>query len=100
MSLCLCGKTLVFRKTKEKLQDEFAPFQLSNRALRWIQKLLGLAPGADSKSGARVEQYQDVKTTVRSVEITVERAEMIKVEKATRRFSERNEEIRLDGSRQ
>ena len=44
-----------------------------------MQKLLGLLSGADSKTVARVEQYQDVRTTIKSVEITVEKAEMIKV---------------------
>jgi hypothetical protein len=48
-----------------------------------MQTLLGLIPGADSKTVARVEQYRDVRTTVKSVEITVEKAEMIKVERPT-----------------
>ncbi|GEM_PF-6834518 len=65
-----------------------------------MQSLLGLISGADSKTGARVEQYQDVKTTVKSVEITVERAEMILVEKATRTIFEIDRGVRLDNSEQ
>lgn len=47
-----------------------------------MNKLLGLMSGADSKTTARVEQYQETRTTVKSVEITIEHAETTKVEQS------------------
>ena len=61
-----------------------------------MRKLLRLLSGADSKTVARVEQYQDVRTTVKSVEITVERAEMTRIEKEGRTICEIDQGVRLD----
>jgi hypothetical protein len=76
------------RKLQKNFKTKSRPFSYQLRVLRWMQKLLGLAPGADSKTGARVEQTEILRTTVKSVEITVETAEMIQVERVSKAFSE------------
>ena len=58
-----------------------------------MQTLLRLISGADSKTTARVEQYHEVRTSVKSVEITIEREEIIKAEKANRTTSDIYQEL-------
>ena len=77
----------LFKKTSNKLQDGFAPILVLSTPLRWLKRVLGLPSDADSKTGSRVEQSETSRTTVRSVEITVETDEMIHLEKVTRTSS-------------
>jgi len=74
--------------------------------VNWLKKLAGRLNGANSRSSESaaqinlIEQTEWLKKSSRSVEVTVETAETIQVERATRTFSERHKEIRLDGSGQ
>ena len=49
--------------------------------MKWVKKLNQLISGANSRTGMGAEQSQWSRTTVKSVEITVETDEMVQVEK-------------------
>jgi len=76
-----------FKKNSRKLQDGFAPILLLSTPLRWLKRILGPISDANSRTGSRVEQSENARTTVRSVEITVETDEMVHLEKVTRTSS-------------
>src|SRR5712692_2981333 len=73
----------LFKKNSRKLQDGFAPILVLSTPLRWLKRILGPISDANSRTGSRVEQSETSRTTVRSVEITVETDEMIQLEKVT-----------------
>jgi hypothetical protein len=82
------GPNTIFKKNSRKIQDGFAPILLLSTPLRWLKRVLGLIPDANSKTGMRAEQSEWSRKTTTSVEVTVETDEAILFRAADRQSSE------------
>ena len=70
----------IHEKFRQRSRQLTGPLAI-NGALKWLQKMLGRTSAVNLKAGLCVEQSEMIRTTIKSVVLTVETEQVVQVDR-------------------